>query len=60
VRELRNIYRIGKGFIFAMLTTGLGTGALLLRINDYPVESAWTAAGAGVLFVWLLLVMRRA
>jgi len=59
VRELRNIYRIGKGFIFAMLTTGLGAGALLLRINNFPVESAWTAGGAGVLFVWLLLVMRR-
>ena len=60
VRELRNIYRIGKGFILAVLTTGLGAGALLLRINHFPLESAWTAAGAGVLFVWLLLAIRRA
>jgi len=59
VRELRNIYRIGKGFILAVLIAGLGAGALLLRINHSPVESAWAAAGAGVLFVWLLLVMRR-
>ena len=60
VHELRNIYRIGKGLLFAMLTVGLGAGALVLRINNYPVESAWTAVGAGVLFVWLLLAMRRA
>ncbi len=59
VRELQNIYRIGKGFILAMLIVGLGGGALLLRINQYPAESAWTATGAGVLFIWLLLEMRR-
>ena len=55
VNELRNIYRIGKGFILSMLTVGLGAGALILRINHYPAESAWTAVGAGVLFVWLAL-----
>jgi hypothetical protein len=59
VRELRNIYHIGKGFILAMLTVGLGAGALLLRINDYPAESAWTAGGAGALFLWLIMLLRK-
>jgi ubiquinone biosynthesis protein len=59
VTELRGISRIGRGFIFAMLTTGAGLAAVVFRINGLETESAWSAAGCGLLFVWLVLVLRK-
>lgn len=59
VRELRNIYHIGKGLILAVLVAGLGAGAVVLRINHLPEESAWAAAGAGALFLWLVMLLRK-
>jgi predicted unusual protein kinase regulating ubiquinone biosynthesis (AarF/ABC1/UbiB family) len=59
VNELRGISRIGRGFILSILTVGLGAGALLLRINHFDTESLWTAVGAGVLFLWLVMVLRK-
>jgi len=59
VIELRKISRIGRGFIFAILTVGLGVAAVVLRLNHLNMESNWAAVGCGALFIWLLLVLRR-
>ncbi|MGE5174116.1 MAG: ABC1 kinase family protein [Betaproteobacteria bacterium] len=59
VGELRRIARIGRGFIFAILTVGAGLAAVVLRISHYDVESAWAAAGCGALLLWTLLVLRK-
>ena len=59
VGELKAIARIGKGFILAMLITGAGVAAAAFRINHYDTESVWSLAACGVLFFWLLLVLRK-
>lgn len=59
VDELRGISRIGKGFILALLTTGAGLAAAVFRINRFDTESAWSLGVCGVLFLWVLLLMRK-
>jgi len=59
VEELRKISHIGRGFILAILVVGLGMASLFLRINHFDRESLWTAVGAGVLFLWLVLSLRK-
>jgi hypothetical protein len=59
VTELHKISRIGMGFIIAILIVGAGMAAVVFRINHYEQESFWSAVGSGVLFLWLLLVLRR-
>ena len=60
VEELRKISHIGKGFILSVLIVGLGMASLFFRINHFDTESLWTAVGAGVLFVWLVMIVRKA
>jgi predicted unusual protein kinase regulating ubiquinone biosynthesis (AarF/ABC1/UbiB family) len=57
VDELRNIARIGKGFIFAILTGALGLVSVFLHINRFAAESYWTAGGAILLFLWVLRIV---
>lgn len=59
VHELRRISLIGKGFLLAIIATGFGIAAVYLRINNFAIESAWAAGGAGVLFFWLLSILLR-
>ena len=59
VDELQAISRTGKGLVIAILTVGAGMAAVLLRINYFDTESAWSLAGCGLLFLWLLLVLRK-
>ena len=59
VEELKNIGRIGKGFIFAVLTAALGLISVFLLINHFETESYWTAGGAVLLFLWVLRIVRR-
>jgi hypothetical protein len=59
VEELRRISIIGKGFIFAILTVGLGAGAVFLRVHQFDAESLWALIGATLLFLWLLLSLRK-
>jgi len=33
--------------------------SLFLRINHFDRESLWSAAGAGILFFWLVLSLRK-
>jgi hypothetical protein len=58
VDELKNIARIGKGFIFAILTAALGLISVFLHINHFDTESYWTAAGTVLLFLWVLHVIK--
>jgi predicted unusual protein kinase regulating ubiquinone biosynthesis (AarF/ABC1/UbiB family) len=58
VDELKNIARIGKGFIFAILTGSLGLVSVFLHINRFDTESYWTAGGAILLFLWVLRIVR--
>ncbi len=57
--ELRKISRIGKGFIVAMLAAGAGMAAVVLRINHYDSESSLAVTACGVLFLWLLMILRK-
>jgi predicted unusual protein kinase regulating ubiquinone biosynthesis (AarF/ABC1/UbiB family) len=59
VNELRRISRIGRGFILSILVAGLGLASVVLRINHFDTESLWTAVGAGALFLWLVLSLRK-
>ncbi len=59
VNELKNISRIGRGFILSILIVGLGMASLFLRINHFETESLWTAIGAGMLLLWLALSLRK-
>ncbi len=59
VAELRRISRMGRGFIFAILTAGAGAAAAMFRINGLDAEALWSAGAAGVLFVMTLVFMRR-
>jgi len=59
VGELKSIARIGKGFILALLTTGAGLAAAAFRINHFDTESAWSLVICGVLFLWILLLLRK-
>jgi ubiquinone biosynthesis protein len=59
VEELRRISRIGQGFIFAILTAGTGTAAVIFRINGFEVESMWSAFGCGAFFLWLMIILRK-
>ncbi len=58
VDELKNISRIGKGFIFAILTAALGLISVFLHINHFESESYWTAIGAVALFLWVIHLVR--
>jgi hypothetical protein len=57
VDELKNIARIGKGFIFAILTGALGLVSVFLHINRFDTESYWTAAGSILLFLCVLHIV---
>ena len=59
VEQLRAIARIGKGFILALLTTGAGLAAAVFRINHFETESLWSLAICGVLFLWIVLIVRK-
>ncbi len=59
VGELKTITRIGKGLILALLTTGAGMAAVVLRINHFNTESAWSLTACIMLFLWLLLILRK-
>ena len=59
VRELRAISRVGKGFLLAILTTGAGLAAAVFRINHFDVESAWSLVACGVLFLWIVVILRK-
>src|SRR5512143_461964 len=59
VEALTRISRVGKGFILALLTVGAGTAAVAFRISRFDTESAWSAGIGAVLFLWLVLVLRR-
>jgi len=57
--ELRKITRMGKGFIFAILSVGAGMAAVAFRINGFDTESAWSLAGCGALLILLLWILRK-
>ena len=57
--ELRNISRIGKGFIFAVLSSAFALGSIFLHINHFEKESFWAAAVAAVFFLWVVHVLRK-
>ncbi len=57
--ELRNISRIGKGFIFAVLSAAFALGSIFLHINHFDAESWWAAAAAAVFFLWVVHVLRK-
>jgi predicted unusual protein kinase regulating ubiquinone biosynthesis (AarF/ABC1/UbiB family) len=59
VGELKSISRAGRGLSLALLTIGAGMAAVVFRVNGFDTESAWSAAGCGVLFLWLLLTLRK-
>jgi predicted unusual protein kinase regulating ubiquinone biosynthesis (AarF/ABC1/UbiB family) len=59
VGELQHISRIGKAFVFALLIVGAGMAAAVFRINHFDSESAWSLAACGVLFLWMLIDLRR-
>jgi ubiquinone biosynthesis protein len=59
VGELQHIARIGKAFVFALLIVGAGMAAAVFRINNFDSESAWSLAACGVLFLWMLIDLRR-
>ena len=59
VAELHKISRIGSGFIFAILIVGAGMASVVLRINHFNHESAWSAGLCGGLALWLLLLMKK-
>jgi len=59
VGELKAIAAIGKGFIVALLITGAGLAAAVFRINHFDQESAWSLGACGVLFLWLMLILRK-
>lgn len=59
VAELRRISRMGRGFIFAILTAGAGAAATMFRINGLDAEALWSAGAAGALLVMTLVFMRR-
>jgi predicted unusual protein kinase regulating ubiquinone biosynthesis (AarF/ABC1/UbiB family) len=59
VDELKNIARIGKGFIFAILTAALGLISVFLLINHFETESYWAAGAAVLLFLWVLHIVRK-
>jgi len=59
VNALRAISRIGKGLILAMLLTGAGLAAAVFRINHFDAESAWSLAAGAVLFLWIVLILRK-
>jgi predicted unusual protein kinase regulating ubiquinone biosynthesis (AarF/ABC1/UbiB family) len=59
VGELKSIARTGRGLILALLTTGFGMAAVVFRINHFDTEGAWSAAAGGVLFLRLLLFLRK-
>jgi predicted unusual protein kinase regulating ubiquinone biosynthesis (AarF/ABC1/UbiB family) len=60
VEELRKISRIGRGFIYAILTVGLGAGAVFFRVHHFDTESLWALGGACLSFLWLVLNLRKA
>ncbi len=59
VAELRKISRIGKGFIIAVLCVGLGVVAVFLHINGFDTEGVAAGSGAGLLLLWLMVLLRR-
>ncbi|MDH4164632.1 MAG: AarF/ABC1/UbiB kinase family protein [Nitrospirota bacterium] len=59
VHELRRIYRVGKGFIIALLIAGAGLAAMVFRINGFSRESLGSAVLAGLFFLWLMAVLYR-
>lgn len=59
IDELKNLSRIGKGLVFAILSAALGLGSVFLHINRFDREAFWTAFGAIVLFLWILHVLRK-
>ncbi len=59
VGELQHMSRIGKAFVFALLIVGAGMAAAVFRINHFDSESAWSLAACGVLFLWMLIDLRR-
>jgi predicted unusual protein kinase regulating ubiquinone biosynthesis (AarF/ABC1/UbiB family) len=59
VEELRRISRLGRGVILAVLVTGAGAAALILRINRFDTESLWCAVLGAALLPWLLASLLR-
>ncbi len=59
VDELKNIARIGKGFILAILSAALALVSVFLRINRFVHESYWTAGAAVLLFLWVLRIISK-
>ncbi len=59
VTELQKIHRIGKGFVFAILVATAGMATVVFDINHFSHESAWAAGICGVLFLWMLIVLRK-
>lgn len=57
--ELKAVARIGRGFIFAVLTVGAGLSAVVLRINGLNEESAWALTLAGFFLIVLLWILRK-
>ncbi len=59
VVELRSIVRIGRSSIIALLLVGTGLSAVALRISGFDTESSGLAIGSALLFLWLLLSLRK-
>jgi hypothetical protein len=59
VRELHSIHRIGRGFIFAILTAGAGGAAVLFRLGGLNTEAIWSAVAAGILLVFTVAFMKK-
>ncbi len=59
VRELHSIHRIGKGFIFAILTVGAGAAAVVFHLGGRTTEALWSASAGIALLVLSLLSMRK-
>jgi predicted unusual protein kinase regulating ubiquinone biosynthesis (AarF/ABC1/UbiB family) len=59
VEELRAISRVGRSFVVGLLAAAAGMAAVIFRINGFDRESLWSAIGCGLLFLWLMTLLRR-
>lgn len=59
VGELRKISRLGRGFILAIMTTGIGLISALFYINGLREEGLSAAAISAAFGLWLALTLRK-
>lgn len=57
--ELRNISRLGRGFILAIVSVGAGVISALLYVNNLPGEGLIAAAVASAFAIWVAVIFMR-